>query len=202
MEFEFKRRSKICSKTDRELGPGEKYFSILFEQEGEVVRSEIAAGEWDGPPEHCISWWQARIPERDPNKFFWAPNDVILDYFESFLNDEEKQVEQFVLALLLIQKRIFKLTDSEKDEDGVEKIYVSCSRRNSQYEVTVCHPENEEAESIQDDLVELLFSDEPFEELDEETEPDPGMELEDEPESGNEDEPEADNSDQDLETTQ
>ncbi|MEC9094111.1 MAG: hypothetical protein VX438_15490 [Planctomycetota bacterium] len=178
MNFEFKRRSKICSKTDRELGPGEKYFSILFEQDGEVVRNEIAEVAWEGAPENCISWWQSRIPERDPNKFFWAPNDVGIDSFESFLNDEAKQVERFVLALLLIQKRIFKLVDTEKGEDGGETIYLSCNRRGSNYEVAVCHPESEEIDSIQDDLVELLFSDEPFEELGAGIDPDSGSELE------------------------
>lgn len=168
MDFDFKRRSKTCSKTDRELGPGEKYYSILSEQDGEIVRSEVAAEAWEGPPDHCVSWWQARIPERDPNKFFWAPDDVIIDYFEAFLENEEKQVERFVLALLLIQKRIFRLTDSESDEEGVEIMYISCARRNSDYEIVVCDPAEDEVEQIQNELIELLFSDEPFEEFDEE----------------------------------
>ncbi len=164
MDFDFKRRSKVCSKTERELGAGEKYFSVLSDLDGDIVRTEISAGAWEGPPEGCISWWQARIPERGPNKFFWAPDNVIIDYFESFLDDEDRAVERFVLALLLIRKRIFKLVDSESDEDGNETMYIACSRRDSDYEVMVCHPEDDQIEAIQAELDELLFSDEPFEE--------------------------------------
>ena len=165
MDFDVKRRSRVCSVTERELGPGETYYSVLIEQDEEVVRLEISSSAWEGPPESTISWWQARIPERDPNRFFWAPDNVIIDYFESFADDPDKEVERYVLALLLIQKRIFRLTDSETDEEGTETMYLACSRKKSQYEISVANPPTEEIESIQEELVNLLFSDEPFDEV-------------------------------------
>ena len=162
-EFEFKRRSRICSVSERELLPGEKYFSVLIDQDGEILRKEIAATEWDGPPENCVSWWQAQLPELDPNKFFWAPDHVIIDYFERFQSIEDKSVEQYVLALLLIQKRLFRLENSISDDSGVEWMSVSCAKRGSHYQVQVASPDVEEIENIENDIVGLLFSDEPFE---------------------------------------
>lgn len=162
MDFDLKRRSRVCSRTERELGPGEVYFSVLLEDQGEIVRQEICNAAWEGPPEGCISWWQARIPERDPNKFFWAPDDVIIDYFEAFLDDESKAIERYVLALLLIQKKIFRLEDTAADESGLETLFLACHRRDSEYQVRVVEPSPQQVEAVQDELVELLFSDEPF----------------------------------------
>lgn len=176
MDFDIKRRSRVCSITDRELGPGENYYSVLVEEDDEVVRKEISSAAWDGPPEGCISWWQSRIPERDPNRFFWAPDNVIIDYFESFLDDENKQVERYVLALVLMQKRIFRLTDTEVNDDGSETMFLACARRGSDYEINVANPKAEDIAATQDELVNLLFSDEPFEEVDESFDMDSGDE--------------------------
>ena len=173
-EFEFKRRSRVCSVSERELLPGEKYFSVLVDQEGEIIRKEIAATQWGGPPDHCISWWKSQIPELDPNKFFWAPDNVIIDYFERFQTIEDKTVEQYVLALLLIQKRLFRLGNSTTDESGIEWMSVSCAKRGSSYQVEVATPQPEEIENIQTEIVDLLFSDEPFEQgIDDEAESEP-----------------------------
>lgn len=163
MEIQFKRRSRICAKTQRELAPGEEYFSVLIDSGDEIERMEISASAWEGPPENCISWWKSKIPERDPNRFFWAPDNVIIDYFESFLEDPDRATERYVLALLLVQKRVFRLTDSETDDAGQETIFLACPRRNTNYEIQVVDPPADQIESIQNDLIELLFSDEPFE---------------------------------------
>lgn len=171
MDFDFKRRSRVCTRSERELVAGESYFSVLVEQDEEIMRYEIASSHWQGPPENCISWWRSKVPDHDPNRFFWAPDHVIIDYFESFQSVQGKLVAQFVLALLLIQKRIFRLRDTASDACGDEVMYVSCPRRGTNYEVPVQTPDPGEVDSIQSELTQLLFSDEPFnEELEDDVE--------------------------------
>ncbi|MDB4641005.1 hypothetical protein OAF56_05150, partial [Pirellulaceae bacterium] len=51
---------------------------------------------------------------------------------------------------------------------------VSCAKRGSSYQVEVATPEPEEIENIQTEIVDLLFSDEPFEQgIDDEAESEP-----------------------------
>ena len=58
--------TRVCAATGRELGPGDKVFSILCDGGGQFVRTDYAANAWTGPPAGVVAWWAGRIPEGGP----------------------------------------------------------------------------------------------------------------------------------------
>ena len=88
----------------------------------------------------------------------WAPNDVILHYFEQIEEDDSKPDMRYVLALLMIRRRIVRLEDTEHDDQHREVFVMYCPRNEREYRVVVTSPTEARISEIQNELAELLFA--------------------------------------------
>ena len=99
------------------------------------------------------------MPAPSAKKLHWAPNDVMLHYFEQLENQPQKQDVRYVLALLMIRRRVFRLEDTEDLGDDRELMVIFCPRNENEYKVSVVPPTEERINEIQKELAELLFAD-------------------------------------------
>jgi hypothetical protein len=130
---------------------------VLTTSGTQVVREDFAAEAWSGPPDHALGWWKSHVPSTEARKMHWAPNDVMLDLFEGFAADLEQADMRFVLALLLIRRRVLRLEETEYGEPG-ETMVLYCPRRDAEYRVTAASPSAERVNQIQQELARLLFA--------------------------------------------
>ena len=158
LNFDFQRSSRRCAVSGREFDVGEKYFSVLLDDEGELVRQDVATDKWDGPPENCIGWWQSRVPDLAKGKVYWAPRDVLISFFEKLVEQGRDPDKTYIMAILLIQKRYLKLLDTTPSETGESMQLINQSSRTN-YEVGVCDVDAERANEIQTEFAEKLFTD-------------------------------------------
>ncbi len=156
MDYEVQRCSRHCAKSGRELAPGESYYSVLVAEGAELQRYDYSADAWQGPPEEAVGWWKARIPDRDASRMHWAPNDVMLQFFDELAGQPEKQDMRYVLALLLVRRRVMRLEESDTDQQGREVLVLYCPRRDATYQVSAVSPEPSRIDEIQQELVRLL----------------------------------------------
>ncbi len=155
-DFEIQRCSRHCAKTERTLQPGETYFTALMVEGADVVRYDYSPEAWDGPPAKAIGWWKSQIPTKDSKRVQWALIDVKLEKFEP-LEKEAKEVEmRCVLALLLVRRRVFRLEETQIDEQNREQMVLYCPRRETTYEVFSVVPTEERQQEIQEELAKLL----------------------------------------------
>jgi hypothetical protein len=159
LDFEVQRCTRRCAKTDRELKSRETFYSVLIAEGSQVVRYDYAEDTWEGAPEGALGWWKSRMPEPDANKLHWAPNDIMLDYFEQLEREEGKSDERYILALLLIRRRVVRLEETEADEAGREVMILYCPKNENQYKVAVASPAGDRIREIQEQLARLLFAD-------------------------------------------
>src|SRR5207249_11242458 len=103
IDYDIQRCSRRCAATERELKDGETCFSVLVPEGAAVVRRDYSAEAWQGPPENAIGWWKTTIVDPQAGRPHWAPNDVMLNYFERLLDDPAGQDARYVLALLLVR---------------------------------------------------------------------------------------------------
>ena len=108
MDFEIQRFTRVCAATGRELAPGEAFYSVLVAEGSEVKRLDYSVQGWPGPPEKCIGWWKSQVPSPHANKVLWAPNEVLLQFFEG-LEGTDREDMRYVLALLLVRRRVLRL---------------------------------------------------------------------------------------------
>ena len=137
---------------------GETFYSTLTAEGPHVVRRDYASEAWQGAPEGVLGWWKSQVPEPSSKKLHWAPNDVMLDLLEALETQSERHDLRYVLALLLIRRRVVRLEETERDEAGRETLQLYCPRRETTYRVVVAAPSEERTAAIQEELAGLLFA--------------------------------------------
>jgi hypothetical protein len=152
------RCTRRCAASDRELKPGETFYSVLVSDGADVVRYDYAADAWPGAPEGTLGWWKSQMPDPQAHKLHWAPNDVMLHYFEQLASEPEKEDTRYVLALLMLRRRVLRLEQTQTDDQGRETMTLYCAKKESEYHVTVADPNDERIGQIQDELAQLLFA--------------------------------------------
>lgn len=155
MDFDIQRCTRRCTASGRELSPGESYFSVLRRQGAELVRSDFAAEVWAGPPEDCLGWWKSRMPDREPARAKLAPNDVLWQLFQQLEAVPDKQDLRFVLALLLVRRRVLQVEDGSADDANTMTLF--CPRDESTYRIASWMPDDARIEAIQQELARLLY---------------------------------------------
>jgi hypothetical protein len=156
MDYEVQRSARRCSVTGREFAPGETYYSTLVADGAALKRHDYAADAWQGPPAEAIGWWKSQIPDRTAARKHWAPNDVMLNFWDELAEQLDKQDMRYVLTLLLIRRRVFRLEEEKCDAQGREILVVYCPRRETTYQVLAVAPEPPRVDQIQEELAALL----------------------------------------------
>ena len=157
LDFEVQRCTRRCANTDRELQPGEAIYSALIAQGSQVTRYDYSVESWESAPPEAIGVWKSQIPEANSKKLNWAPNDVMLDYFTRIENDAAHQDTRFVLALLLLRRRLVRQEGTETDPANREVMLLQGTRDDSEHRVIVVSPTPERIVEIQTELAQLLM---------------------------------------------
>ena len=127
-----------------------------------MERLDFCNESWDAPPENCIGWWKSRVPELGKGKVYWAPQEVLLAYFDYVRDRPDQSDTAYVMALLLVQKRILTLTETVEREEGSFLLFKN-RKAKLKYELPVIEVEPARLAEIQNELAERLFMDQPYE---------------------------------------
>ncbi|MBP3532351.1 MAG: hypothetical protein J6K25_14440 [Thermoguttaceae bacterium] len=157
--------SRVCSATGRPFEPGEKIFTFLFEENGEIQRRDLCAEAFAKTrrPENALAWWSSRLPSGGEKKEKLAPNDALIDFFESLADRPEEAALRYVLALLLTRRRVlrfereeFDAADASSRPDSVPSIVFFSPRRETSYVVPVVEMNAEEIAAVETRLLALV----------------------------------------------
>lgn len=158
MDYEVERCTRRCAASGRELQEGEEFYSALSTDRGQVHRSDYAVEHWSGPPESALAWWRSRMPTHEAKKGQLAPNEVLLQLFAELEHVPEKADMRYVLALLLVRRRVLREEEVEHDETGGEVMRVYSPRDENTYRVDVMVPDEGRRDEIQAELARLLYA--------------------------------------------
>jgi hypothetical protein len=107
IDYQIQPSTRRCSVTGRELKAGERYYSVLLDEGGQLVRRDYSREAWQGPPAAAFSFWQGKVhassaPRRPP-----IDDELLLDCFRRLEGETEpgRVSFRYVLALLLVRRR-------------------------------------------------------------------------------------------------
>jgi len=118
-----------CAATGRELTPGEPYIAALAEraEDDALDRLDYSAQAWDegARPPRLFAFWRAVVSEPDARPKVFIDDDALLALFEQLgeAEDERRIAFRFVLALILIRKRLLR-HEGGRRENGVSFMIV------------------------------------------------------------------------------
>lgn len=140
--YDIERPTGRCAFTDRELIPGEPYFATLVELTDEQIeqarqqaekqgakpqpetslglkRLDVCQEKWQegARPEQLFSYWKSTVPEPNEKKKMFVDDAVLMNLLRRLedTEDEQRLAFRYVLALILMRKKLLRY-------DGVETI--------------------------------------------------------------------------------
>lgn len=157
IDFEIQRCARQCAATGRDLKPGEAIFSALVPEGAEVVRRDYAAAAWTGPPDGALGHWKATVPDPHAKRVHWAPSDVMLHYFQELEARPDQADVRYLLALLMIRRKLLRLEATETNAEGREELVVYSAACDTTYRISVLPIAQERIAAIQQQLGDMLF---------------------------------------------
>lgn len=116
-EYSVSRSVGKCAASGRDIRPGEAFFSALFEQGESFERRDYAAECWTGPPTDSFCAFRTKLADKPQRKNLLVDDDVLMQFFLRLrdADDGPKRNFRFVLALILMRKRLLKYDRTRRD---------------------------------------------------------------------------------------
>jgi hypothetical protein len=113
-QYQISRPTGRCAATDTPLEPGMAIVACLVDREDDegFERLDYTQEAWESGarPERLFSYWRTVMPAPDDKPKLLVDDAVLMDLFERLVDDTRprRQAFRFVLALILIRKRLLK----------------------------------------------------------------------------------------------
>ncbi|HRX83922.1 MAG TPA: hypothetical protein P5572_02765 [Phycisphaerae bacterium] len=119
-QWEVAKCGGVCAATGRELAEGEEHWAVLFEDGESFRREDYALEAWEGPPEGAFCFFKTRVPFKEKKKRLLVDDEVLINFFTRLASEpEETRVHfRFVLALILMRKRLLKYEETDRSADA------------------------------------------------------------------------------------
>jgi len=131
--YHFARPTGRCAFSGRTIEPRVSYMACLVECEEDdtLARQDVSLDAWDAGerPERLFAFWRATMPSPEEKHNPFLGDDELLAIFEQLCESPEESTEQqatfrFLLALLLLRKRLLRQDGSGAGTDGRRVMYL------------------------------------------------------------------------------
>ena len=159
-EWEINKPQGQCHGTERKIEYGEEYVGALVATEEGLQRQDFCADYWESEKPDVFCYWKTKLPEPGQKKQLFVDDQMLMAFFERL----EKETEQekinfrFVLALILMRKRILKY-DETKNVDDHELWRLRIVGEKQIVEVINPHLDEEQIEQLSSQIGEILQTD-------------------------------------------
>ncbi len=158
-EYDIQAPSRVCAASGRELKPGDRFFAVLTEDAGKLVRADYAPDAWPGPPAGAIAYWAGKVPALGNKPRKPVVNDeLLLDCFDRLKDsaDPDGLNFRYVATLLLMRRKRFKFEDAIRDEQGRDVMIVRDARGGAVHHVVDPRLTDEQIATVQTEVFRVL----------------------------------------------
>jgi hypothetical protein len=165
-EYAIQRSSRKCYRNNRPLEPGERYISAIVQKGSELVRRDFGLDAWPGPDANTIGWWKTSIPTKKNAGKTLAPPRVLVDTLNAMLETPGQGSIAYLLALLLVRRRILIEVDSfsspnvEAQITEPTQLELRFASDDRLLNVPIVPSSPEQSSELQSKLTELLYAEE------------------------------------------
>jgi hypothetical protein len=149
-----------CHGTGVKIEPGQEYFGALVKTEEGLQRRDFCADYWESEKPDVFCYWKTKLPHPDQRKQLFVDDQMLMAFFERLEKerDPEKVNFRFVLALVLMRKRMLKYEDTVID-DGREIWRLRIVGDKQVAQVVNPHLDEEQVEQLSSQIGEILQTD-------------------------------------------
>ena len=155
------KRTGSCSLCQKGFLEQELYNATLVEAAEGFERRDFCQTCWtEDLRKEAFSFWHARVPKKEEKKKLFVDDTVLVEFFRRLIEggDETKGGFCFVLALILMRKRVLKYV-STLQQDGQEFWMMKMSGEEKEYKVPNPHLDDQQIDKIRSELTSVLAGD-------------------------------------------
>ncbi len=119
-EYEITRAKGMCCVTGKALDEGEEFYTVVVDTGGSFERRDYSIDAWTGPPEGTLCHYRTRMPRKNAPRKTFVSDEMIIGFFRDLADAGEprKLRFRFVLALMLLRKRLLKYEGTRRTSAG------------------------------------------------------------------------------------
>jgi hypothetical protein len=157
IDYQIQSNTRRCIATGRELRPGERFYSVLLDEGGQLVRRDYGEDAWTGPPPGAFGFWTGRIPAADSKRLPPIDDEVLVDCFHRLEGsaDAGRVNFRYVVALLLMRRKRFRFEEAAQD-GGLEVLRLRCTRTRELHEVVNPRLTEDAMAAVQEEVFRVL----------------------------------------------
>jgi hypothetical protein len=155
------RSSRTCAHSGESIDATQPFFSALAEKDDGFSRLDFTIDSWpDVEKSDFLAFWKNKGGAHDAEKKPGLDYDRLLAFFDSLEQHDEPRhrLFRYVLALVLSRRRILRLDDLSRTDEG-ERIVVYDRRIRKTMEIISPEATREELERVQERLNQLFDGD-------------------------------------------
>ena len=148
-----------CSGTGEEIAPGQEYYGALVEGEQGLERRDFSVQYWEENQPRVYCFWKTKLAEPTKKKPLFVDDQMLMSFFDRLADEtEQERINfRFVLALILMRKRLLKYDSSRTEADReIWTMKVTGEKRTA--ELINPHLQPEQIDDLSAQLGEILHS--------------------------------------------
>jgi hypothetical protein len=160
MEWEIGGKAGSCTGCSKPFEEEQELFSALYDDQTAFARRDFCGVCWEGQDHgEAFSFWKTRVPRRDEPVKRIVGDDVLMDLFQRLDGAEEegRRNFRFVIALLLMRRKVLKYVEMKRGEGGVALV-LHDRVRNCRCEVYDPGLSEEKIQEVTDEVSRLLMT--------------------------------------------
>lgn len=161
-EYNLSKPNGICHACNSQVPPGQEIMAMLIETAEEFQRQDFCHACWPDKanpsrPE-VVGSWKTRVPQPSEKKKLFVDDDLLINFFERLAETEDpaKINFRFVLALILMRKKMLVYEGVEKLDSGVELWKMRFKGTDVEHKVVDPKMDEEKISQVSQQLGEIL----------------------------------------------
>ncbi|MHC4982525.1 MAG: hypothetical protein ACYTF6_05080 [Planctomycetota bacterium] len=160
-DYDIDKAAGRCFQCHRQLQVGEEFVATVKEAGEQFQREDFCNTCWGGRPQDQpapLAAWRSHIPRPEDNKRLLVDDDVIVNFFERLDGaDEPAKINfRFILALVLMRKKLLLYDRMRKEPDGREVWLLHFRGDERTHEVIDPHMDDEKIAEVSQQLTQVM----------------------------------------------
>lgn len=161
-DYNISRHTGQCCRCEKAFEPATEIVTTIWESEEDFERRDYCRPCWDDGRARAdatpFGVWQTRVPSPREKKKLFIDDELLVNFFERLAGEEDpaRISFRFVLALILMRKKLLVYDRSDRDPDGMEVWTMHLKGDDRKHEVVNPQMDEEKIAEVSDKLSTIL----------------------------------------------
>lgn len=161
-EYYITKTDGLCCGCEKKMEPHEEFMAIVKDGEEELERADFCLECWEKSPAEdapdVLGVWKTKVPPPQEKKKLLIDDDLLVNFFERLEGtDQESKINfRFVLALILMRKKLLVYDGAKKDDDDREIWVMHLKGNDTKFHVVDPNMDEEKIAEVSSQIGEIM----------------------------------------------